>query len=327
MRSRVPVILLAALALAGCVGGSADLPTTTLDSGQLATDATVDAVTQAAVDPSRIEVPVWSVGDAWTGTAHEGEESRPYTIVVTKVEGDAYTVETTDGTNAGWDAMFDVSYLGKIRARDLAGSQQGQPVQFFDFPLTDGKTWTTTWDGLEVKLTATQTPRGYDIAGTVDDELYVELDYVPALRWWSKLQFVEGYGITLDRVQSSWTGTLATATAKLLYEGHPAAPVGSPGVANFTMDDAQSYGIATVAGGGTQWARAFYLIQPDGLPFMGTKIQNFELEGAGPRGVFLYEEIPALAGTWGIAAPSVHDPAGAFYVQVHEIAIVEKAFP
>lgn len=326
MRARVLPVLAALLVLAGCLGNDASAPTGTIESGQLVDDAAGPDAVGLSADGVGVEVPVWSVGDAWTGNAHDGEETRPITLVVTRADGASYFVETTDQGNAGWDAMFDISYLGAIRASDLAGAQQGQPVQFFSFPLTDGKTWTTLWDGREVQLAATKSARGFDIVGTIDGEPYVELDYVPALRWWSKLRFAEGYGITIDAVQSAWTGTLVSATAKLVYEGHPAVPVASPGAGTFTMDEGQAFGVVTVTGGGTQWARAFYLVQPDHQPYLTQSITNAEAEFMG-RTVFLYEEIPAIAGTWQIVAPAVHDPAGAFHLSVHQVAVTPREFP
>lgn len=328
MRSTVLAFLVLLLALAGCVGSGPSATTSTLDSGKLADEATgIEVAQDVPLDAAEVPAPLWSVGDAWTGMSKNGEQTRPITLVVTMAEGDFYTVETTDPKTAGWDAMFDVSYVGRIRARDLAGSQQDQPVQFYDFPLADGKSWTTIWDGLEVALTATKSARGFDIVGTVDGAEYVRLDYVHDLRWFSKLEFAEGYGITLERVESGWTGEIVAASAKIVYEGHPAAPVGSPGAGAFTMDEGQAFGMLTVTGGGSQWARLLYLVQPNGQPYLTTSTTNAEAEGMGPRQVFLYEMLPAMAGAWEIAAPSVHDPTGAFHVAVRQVAITPKQFP
>ena len=328
MRSRLVSILVAALTFAGCIGSDAgDVPTSTLQSGETAVEPAVVPETAAtAVAP--FAVPVWSVGDAWAGTSFNGEEQTPFTLVVTDVDGQSYTLETTDEQTAGWDAMYDVSYIGKIRASDLAGSQQGTPVTFFSFPLEDKKTWTTTWDSYEVTLTAAKSARGFDITGTVDGEPYVAFDYVPELRWWSKLDFVrDGYGIKIDRIVPGWTGQLASATAKLVFEASPAAPIGSPGSGSFTIDEGQTFATVTIQGGGSQWARALYLVQPDGTPYMAQTNDNFEAEGMGPRGVYLSEQIPPTPGDWRIVAPSVHDPAGAFHVTVHEVATSTRQFP
>lgn len=329
MRSPVLSFLAIGLVLTGCVGkDTAEFPTSTVEQGTLADDAADIETPDVGTDALGVPVPVWNVGDAWIGTSHNGDETRPITLVVTKVESDAYTIETDDAQTAGYDAMFDVSYVGRISTSELSGAQQGQPVLFYDFPLTDGKSWTAAWDGLAVKLTATKSARGFDIVGTVDGEEYVRLDYATDLRWFSKLEFVrDDYGITLERVQPSWTGSVVSATAEKIYEGGPTAPIVSPGAGTFTMAEGQTYGVVSVIGGGAQWARAFYLVQPDGMPFMGTDIGNFELEAAGPRGVFLTMEIPAMAGAWQIASPGIHDPTGGFYVSVHQIAVAPKQFP
>ena len=324
MGARLVAILFVSLALAGCIGKEAPSATTGTAGG---TSLDPAVVPDLPVNLSSVAVPTWHVGDAWHGAAYGFGEERRFTIVVTKAEGEHYTLESTDERMMTYDAMYDVSYLGRIRMSDLAGAQQDKPVQFFSFPLENGKTWKATWDGLEVALTATQTPRGYDIVGVVGEETYVAYDYVPELRWWSKLQFVqEGYGITIDRVEAGWTGTLASVTAKLLYEGTPMLPIGTPGAGAFSMDEGQSFGVVTLYGGGAHWTRAFYLLQPDGQPYL-TTTENVEAEALGPRYVFQSEEIPAVPGEWHILAPSVHDPGSGFYVSVHQVATGTKAFP
>ena len=328
MRSRSLAVILAALVFAGCLGSNdGDVPTTTLQSGETSVDAPLVPDATGA-SPSPFVVPIWNVGDAWAGTTFNGDETVPFTLVVTAVDGQFYTIETTDEQTAGWDAMYDVSYVGKIRASDLAGSQQDTPVTFFSFPLEDGKTWTATWDASEVALTAKKTARGFDITGTVEGEPYVAFDFDPELRWWSKLDFVrDGYGITIDRLVPGWTGSLASATAKLVYEGHPAAPIASPGSGAFTIDEGQTFATVSIQGGGSQWVRLLYLVQPDGTPYMAQTNYNYESELMGPRDVYVDEQIPATPGEWHIVAPGVHDPAGAFHVTVHQVAVATKQFP
>ena len=322
MATRGAVVILA-LALSGCLGGVPDeAPSVRTESDGLTTAVIPDA----PLDLASVPAPVWNVGDAWSGSA-QGFGDNAFTLVVTQATGTHYVLETTAETSAAYDAMYDISYIGRIRVSDLAGEQEGTPVQFFAFPLEDGKTWTTTWDSMEVALTATRTATGYKILGTAEGEPYVEYDYSPELRWWSRLHFVrEDYGITISRAESAWKGTIAAATAKTLFEGRPAAPVASPGSGAFTVDEGQTFVLVSVYGGGSQWARAFQLFDPSGAPYPSTTIETFEAEGAGPRGVFLEERLPPTPGQWRIAAPGVHDQAGGFFVTVNEVAVVTKEF-
>lgn len=327
-RAGLASFVVLAAALAGCMGSDDMAPTARdepLDSA-LVPSVSVDAVTGATANASA-EAPVWNVGDAWAiSTSGTGESERAF-LVVAAAGSDAYTLATTSERMAGFDAMFDVSYVGKIRASDLAGHQQGEPVKYFDFPLADGKTWTAKWDGFDVALTATKKGDGFAIVGAVDGAAYVEYDYAPDMKWLTHIHFLQGdYGFKVERLQSNWTGVLATATAKVIYESAPLAPIGSPGAGSFTVDEGQTFAMVTLAGGGSQWARAFTLVDPAGQPYSTSTIGNAETEAMGPRGVYLQEQLPATPGEWRIAAPSVHDPTGAFFVTIHEVAVASAPF-
>lgn len=324
MRS-LAAIVLSALALTGCVGQNGAPEISSADVSNVASavepGATplVDAATASAV-------PLWHAGDAWAIVSHGfGDEQRSF-LVVTAADTASYTIGTTSEQAAGFDAMYDVSYIGRIRASDLAGAQQEQIIQFFDFPLADGKTWSTTWDGLEVALTATKSVRGFDIIGKADGEDYVSYDYAPDLRWWSHLDFVrDEYGFKVESAQSGWKGSLVTATATQVYASEAATPVVSPNIGSFTMDEGQSYGMVALSGGGAAWARAFYLVDPAGQPYLTQSITNIDASGT-PLWVAQQEQIPATPGEWRLVSPAVHDPTGGFSVTVHEVALTQKDF-
>lgn len=310
------IAIVLTLLLAGCVGdASTGTSSASLEPGDVVADATVS---EALLDPG--SVPRWNVGDAWSITSHGfGEENS--VLVVTAATSDAYTLSTTSEQAASFDAIFDVSYIGQIRSGDLAGSQQGAPILYYSWPLAEGKTWTTTWDGLAVTLTATADPAGgFLIVGTADGTDYVHYDYDPELKWWSHLEFVrEGYGMTIGRLETGWTGEIATAVAEEVYASSPAAPVASPNTGAFTIAEGQTFGMITLAGGGAQWARGFQLIDPAGKPHPAG-IDTFEADGAGMN-VEYQEQIPPTPGEWRILSPAVHDPTGGFALTVHQVAV------
>lgn len=319
-------IALAAI-LAGCVQTesptAASEPAEPLDTALLSTgeDAPGDA-------PLDVEAPEWLVGDAWSIVSRGfGEEERSF-LVVTAADASGYTLATSSEQAAGYDAMHDISYIGRIRASDLAGHQQGEPVKYFDFPLADGKTWTARWDGFDVALTATATPTGFAISGAIDGAPYVEYDYSPEMKWWTRIHFVQGdYGFTVERLQPEWRGTIASATASVLYEAGPESPVFTSGTGSFTVDEGQTFAMLTLIGGGERWARAFVLTDPANSVYPTTTVENAEVEAMGPRGVFLQERLPATPGPWRVEAPAVHDPSGGFWLLVHQVAIVTSPFP
>lgn len=325
---RFLALLLAFAVLAGCMGKEEPVSGASTSGGAVQPDVIVDPTSM--LDPSapagaagEVLAPLWNVGDAWSMRTADGESAF---LVVTQAGPDSYTIGTTSDQMASYDAMFDVSYLGKMRARDLAGAQGDQAIQYFDFPLKDGKTWTTTWDGFEVALAATKTARGFDIVGTRDGEPYVTYDFVPELKWWSKLQFAEGYGITIDKLQSAWSGEIATATAETIFESTVGAPVGDPGSGTFTVGEGQSLVVLTTHGGGMIWARALRLFDPSGQPYT-TTASDFMLSDVNNQPSYTEQEtLPPTPGQWTVVGASVHDPSGWGIVMVRQAAVTKTAF-
>lgn len=316
-----------ALAFAGCV--KPDAGGATRQEEPLASALVASPAAPLAGDASpEAETPVWRVGDAWAITSSGfGSEERSHLVVVA-ADTDSYTLATTSEQAAAFDAMFDVSYVGKIRAADLAGHQQGTAVKYFDFPLADGKTWVAKWDGLDVALTATKSARGFDITGTAEGEPYVEYDYVPDLKWWSRIHFLQGdYGFRVDRAETEWRGEVLTATASVVYEAAPQAPTFTSGTGSFTVAEGQSFLLASLEARGAQWQRAFYLVDPAGQPYPTTGIQNLEGELAGTAPYRTQEQLPATPGEWRIVLEGAHDPTGGFWLTVHQVAVAATAFP
>ncbi|HUR69637.1 MAG TPA: hypothetical protein VM370_10355 [Candidatus Thermoplasmatota archaeon] len=324
---RAFLLLAVALVAVGCVGSPPEDKALMRGTEGPSEGAPVAAASGDA-PASAAEAPTWALGDAWLITTSDGGgASSQSALVVTGVSADTYTVSTTSEELAGYDAMFDVSYVGPIRARDLAGAQDGRPIQYYDFPLADGKTWTTTWDGRDVALKASRTANGFDILGTVDGSPYVSYDLAPELKWFSHMDFAAGYGLRVDRFTPGWTGEVLKATANVIYEGSSAAPVLSPAAGSFVVDADQAFAMVTIEGGGDKWARGFGLVQPDGTPYMSTTIGNVEVSDAGAaQGGFRYQErLPPTEGEWRIGAPTAHDATGWAHVIVHEVAIEKLA--
>jgi hypothetical protein len=129
--------------------------------------------------------PTWESGQWWTyDTNVWGEIS----LVVFEDHGDYWHVETTNPELA-WNHVDDpISFLGMIDKSNLAGSQE-QEVRYFDFPLTEGKNWTTHWTGydllIEVKwINGTQVHlHGYH----PDGWHRLSYDYDPHVGWFTDM--------------------------------------------------------------------------------------------------------------------------------------------
>jgi hypothetical protein len=324
---RAMAVTLIALVAAGCLGPQ-DAPSASLMDATPAVTAT-----PTLLNNSSVEAPVWAPGDAWEITTHGVGTGARETLVVASATSDSYLIATTSEQTATFDAAFDVSYVGKIRASDLAGAQKEKSVQFFDFPLTDGKAWSATWDGLKVGISAHFQPSiamaggrpGFSIVATHEGKEYATYDYVPALKWWSHLDFAEGYGIKIERATSNWTGMLVTATAKQVYNSETAVPVVTFNTETFKVDERQTTLMLTLGGGAKNYARSWQLIDPNGTTYPSGG-PAYEVAQAG-GGVFSTYTYPAVPGDWKISAPIAHDNTGSFLLTAHEIALAKKAFP
>lgn len=321
------LVLVAALVAAGCIG-----PQEPVETASVAADAPSLVGNAAAVLPVvyrnlTVEAPVWSVGDAWTIQSGGAGADGPSTLVVVAADSASYQVRPTTEDLATFDAMFDISYVGRVRASDLAGHQQDQPVRFFSFPMRDGTAWSTTWDGLEVSLRAGFQPAiptpmgpqpGFVIQGTTaDGATYVEYDYVPALKWWTHIHFTEGYGFKVTGFQANWTGQYAVGTAKTLLTF---ASGGAPGGV-FTVDADQTFVTMTTAGYAEAYARGVVLVDPDNSERMGP----YHEASPTPAGGFDVRTFPAKAGQWKVAAPTAHHPNGGFVVTLQQVAVQKLA--
>lgn len=324
---RVPVLLVT-LALAGCLDPPEDVDAASVDAA-VPLDPLTGAPVPAALDVNAsVDAPVWAQGDAWSiETYGLGEEERA-TLVVTHADGNSYHVLSTSERMATFDAVFDVSYLGRLRADDLAGSQQETPVQFFDFPLSDGKSWTTRWDGQDVSLRAGFVPAiatpqgkhpGFVIQGTrTDGSTHVAYDYVPALRWWSRIEFAEGYGLKVTATTANWTGTVQDGAAKSLLKigGEVPGGAGSMPGGQFTVDPDQTALVLTLGGYAERHLRALVLVDPQNQEHAGPYAGG----SPAPAAEFSLTTYPPIAGQWKVASPTIHE-AGAYSYEFLQVAL------
>jgi hypothetical protein len=165
-RSLVFSVVLA-LVFAGCVDSPEDSEDSTNGDGP------------AIAEDGSVSAPEWNVGDHWEyrSLGAEGSGER-FSLVVSGEQGGDWLMETTDADVAYHHARFEISYMGEIRKADLAGSQAGNRVKFFDFPLEDGKSWTTTWDGLSVRVTAEEVGEGvFELTSMDGDRVHAAYTY------------------------------------------------------------------------------------------------------------------------------------------------------
>jgi hypothetical protein len=170
--------------------------------------------------------PVLKVGDWWNYTAPGGALS----YVVSADAGDDYTLDTDNAGLAFFDALSDVSTLGAIRKSDLAGSQGKDRVQFLQWPLTDGRNWTTSWDGVPIAITAKVTGEAAQMtAKRANGTLYATYAYSNRTRWFTALDFMDEKGqptfaLKLQASGSAFPGKLLRYTLATAVEVTDALP-------------------------------------------------------------------------------------------------------
>lgn len=224
----LPVVAL--VALAGCIGTDGPAGPTTNGTEADPTGGTGDGNGTGPTDPTGTSTtdleapPTWQVGDHWTYQMSGPDIDREATMVVAEDTGDAWVVRTDDRQTAFFDARFDVSYMGPQSKADLAGSQGDAQVRYFDWPLAEGNSWNTTWDGIERTVTVRSTGDGTadlvarDPEGNVD----VEYTYDAAVGWFSEMRFFENgsesFGLTLTGSGSSFSDTYLTVQLRTLID-------------------------------------------------------------------------------------------------------------
>lgn len=266
---RAPFLLLAlallTVAVPGCLGTDDSTSQTALDPASDAGGPAAGTDGQATT-PLPAEAPAWEIGRWWAWTHDDGESTFEWTLAVTEDRGDAWLLAPDAVEPARFNAMFDWYVFGEMSKDRLTDEDAGGLV-FYDFPLSDGKTWTSTFaPGVldwEVTHTATYAPTiatamgllpGYTIEAVVNGTTFFAYDYVPEIGWFSQLTNhvlpEEGGQGEVDWTYETtgwgtgYTGTLHQATAELLVDTfheidvHPERPEANPAPhASFTVTD------------------------------------------------------------------------------------------
>src|SRR5690349_2278920 len=119
-----PLLPLLLLALAGCAGSDAPAA----DEADGGDGLPMEHGAHGSADAgTHLLVPEWAVGDFWTMSSPQGGT---FTYAVSADAGADWVMDTDNLDNAFFDARGDISFLGKVRKLDLAGSQGTTRVEF-----------------------------------------------------------------------------------------------------------------------------------------------------------------------------------------------------
>lgn len=220
-------LLLLAVTLSGCSDdGGGDGPAPLTDEGD---------------EAAALTVPTWGVGDYWEWrfTAPDGSTGG-WTSVVTDDAGSDFIIDVDGKDTAFFHALDPISTVGAQRKSDLAGSQAAGAVEFWKWPLEDGRTWSMRLDGIDYDMTAhVQDDGTVHVMGMEGDLPGVQYAFDPANKWFSFIQYyqngTETFRAEVAEHGSNWTGDVYRYTLKDMdsrsYEGAIAD------VDTFTMEE------------------------------------------------------------------------------------------
>ena len=249
----------------------------------------------------------WRVGDAWQLLFGGGRVPCVAVVVAADDEGYEQAFRCPEGAVlAVQDARYDIAHLGEF-TRDLEGHFAGEAVRFFDWPLTDGKTWELEAYGNEYEVTARFVP---DIEGPFGPEpgylMVAELDggsepqfaynYVPSVGWWTMFEALSGefnsfavVGFERDWHGSAWT---ASANTRVDQRSTMVPPTGS------SFDVSENDDLVLVVGTTAGMHRAEVELT-DGN---GDDVYTETLDGTTSFGsVSFGTEVPATPGRWSLS--------------------------
>lgn len=237
MAIRVPLVpLLLAALLAGCSDPPARGPAETLPTCADAAEA--DCVPLPPLtSESSVAAPSWAIGQWWEWQPEDaGGEGTPFRSVVVATGASGSTLGSDEPGRAKQAAAYGHLLLGEVQA-DLGVTAFGGAWDLLSFPLTDGKSWTTTipniaWDiylpaeTVDVAMRADFDAEleGFRIMGHVADAMLIEGTYLPATGWFGELTVYDvdpeqdplEFTYRATATGTNHTGPVYTATAEPL---------------------------------------------------------------------------------------------------------------
>ncbi len=174
-----------------------------------------DPVATAELVPTVIDVPQWAIGHYWSYTTTSSSGTKSMQLAVTGEQGGDWILDTNDATMAHYDALLDVSYVGKISKSNLAGAQGSDRVKFFDFPLELNKTWTTKWDGKTQTITVKTITADNRVQLMAHDDvgMTAEYEYSWSAGFFENIKFYDANGTEMFSMERAEHGVNYTGDA------------------------------------------------------------------------------------------------------------------
>ena len=279
----------------------------------------------------RSDLPQWNLGQGWTYRVERpGLPTETFKMVAAEDREGLWVVASNNRTQAVNHAVYSTNpMLGRIGKDTLSPYQSGSPVKMYQFPLTDGQTWSATFFGQTMSFQATYVgdidssqinaarnlPKrldGFRITATGGGQS-VSYDYVEAVTWFTAFELRDENGarefrLSLSDFESDYKGQYffyrgAPDSDALIQEGaHAASDI--PPTTSETYEanvpsgfkDLVALGVVYVGKTANVPNRLeLWLQKPDGSTAMS---QPF----GGAREIHFLKEVPGVDGKWSLQA-------------------------
>lgn len=292
------------------------------------TDGTAASQTSTNLDVGS-PLPEWNRGQGWTyAVERPGEATETFKMMVAEDREDLWVVASDDRDQAINHAVYSTNpMLGRVGKETLAPFQSGAPVKMYQFPLTDGKTWTGSFFGTEMAFRAEyvgdidasainaarnfpKTLDGFRITATGGGQK-VEYDYVEAIEWFTSFQLIEADGtksvqLTLKDIESAYKGayffyrgapdSVSLVKEKQVTNANPGTSETSDVTVPDGFKDFVGVGVVYVGKTGNLPPRVTFVLQKPG----GSEALRQDLDGA--REIHFLKDVAGTAGTWKLQA-------------------------
>lgn len=245
------------------------------------------------------ERPEWSVGEAWRVQFDEGEPVC-WLVVVDATEGyrQGVACETDESEAiavnlAVWQEPWIASFTKDLEA---VGDGTNEPTRWFDWPLEHGKSWTTSYAGVETVVRVEHNDGAFELTMALADseETFATYDYDPSIQWWSQLRFEDsGYEFRVHAHEIGWSGPVATAVTETQLDTE--SNLVSQFTAEFAATEEDDYVVLVYTRGGV--GRDYWQLDGPGVSHSSlTQANPTSLSVLGPS--FVYDLVPAEPGDW-----------------------------
>lgn len=286
-----------------------------------------------------LERPTWAVGDAWLVDVEGGPMWEPMaagawtcTLGIVEASPEAYRMGSSCPALAA-RLVLDPSLPFAMMGPGLGALQEDSTIEFFQWPLQAGRTWSTMWGEQELSVSAKYEPA---VEGPLGKEPGFRLEmvdnsgarvatynYVPSLRWWSHF---EAAGLRLTVLAHGSDEALLTAAVEEVFSAGGVTVVGgadntfdlAPNVAlvyvHHAMRGASAQNVRVESPAGTVYSCFCSTNEAFGPP-LGELLPQNEWEHA--------RVVDGVPGTWSVDTSGVE--AGATALTLYAVRLIAHA--